>query len=249
MKLNLPALVAVMALVCTLSACGGGGDSGSTAPPYSSAPHPVAKSVLIDAQGDSTMKGSEQRADGTYFYAPSSAPAVLQALLQSAYGSTVTVQNHGVGGSTVADVLNGVAGYTQPWKDALPANTAQVVIANWAINDSNPIVNETPAQFEADLLYWIQITQAAGKTVVLEEPNPVCNPAFDALPQYVQVVDNIAAQLAIPLVKQYDYIQSLPNWQSYLGTDCTHPADDRLYQIKAERELAVVQPIVASLAR
>jgi hypothetical protein len=161
----------------------------------------------------------------------------------------VTVANHGVGGATVADVLNGVAGYKMGWKDALPTNAEQIEIAKWAVNDSNPVVNESTTVFENDLIYWIQITQAAGKTVVLEEPNPVCNPAFATLPQYVAVIDKVAAQLALPLIKQYDYILSLPNWQSYLGSDCTHPADDRLYQIMAQREYDVVQPIVAALQK
>ncbi|OBR52320.1 hypothetical protein A6456_10485 [Paraburkholderia tropica] len=203
--------------------------------------------MSIDAQGDSTMHGTEQLPDGSYIIASNSAPADLQALLQATYGATVTVTNNGLGGSTVADRLQASGGYSQWWKDYVATDSAQIVIENWGINDSNPIVNETPAQFEADLLAWVQLTQQAGKIVVLEEPQPVCNPSFSALPQYVQVVDNVAAQLGLPLVQQYQYIESLPNWQSYLGADCTHPADDRLYQIKAQREYAVLAPIVQSL--
>lgn len=235
-------------IVMACSGCGGGG--GGSQPPHSldiNGPMPVVKPVIIDAEGDSTMKGTIQNRDGSYFYASDSAPANLQNLLQANLGTTVTVQNNGRGGSTVADVLQAAGGYTQWWKDVLPSNPAKIVIANWAINDSNPIVNESPTVFENDLIYWIQITQAAGKTVVLEEPNPVCNSMFTALPQYVAVIDKVAAQLAIPLIKQYDYIQSLPDWQNYLGPDCTHPGDDRLYQIKAQREYDVLAPIVKAM--
>lgn len=231
--------------VMACSGCGGGG--GGSPQPATQAAAAAPKRVIIDAEGDSTMRGTVQHPDGTYEYTANSAPANLQVSLQKAYGTSVTVVNSGAGGSTVADVLNGVGRYTKPWKDALPSNSANIVIANWAINDSNPNVNESTTVFENDLIYWIQITQAAGKTVVLEEPNPVCNPALAALPQYVDVIDKVAAQLAVPLIKQYDYIQSLPNWQSYLGSDCTHPGDDRLYQIKAQREFDVVQPIVAKM--
>ncbi|WP_454871802.1 SGNH/GDSL hydrolase family protein [Paraburkholderia xenovorans] len=211
------------------------------------APAAAAKSIVIDAEGDSTMRGTVQHADGTYEYTANSSPANLQLLLQKANGTSVTVVNSGVGGSTVANVLNGVARYTKPWKDALPTNSASIVIANWAINDSNPIVNESTTVFENDLIYWIQITQAAGKAIVLEEPQPVCNASFAALPQYVAIVNKVATQLNLPLVKQYDYIQSLADWQSYLGSDCTHPADDRLYQIKAQREYDVIEPLVAKM--
>jgi hypothetical protein len=126
------------------------------------------------------------------------------------------------------------------------SDPSQIIVINWDINDANPNSGETPASFEADLLQFVQIAQAAGKVVVLEEPNPVCSTVYAALPQYVAVLDQVAAQLALPIVKQYDYIQSLPNWQSYLG-DCVHPADDRLYQIKAQREYAVLSPIVKGM--
>lgn len=240
--------VSVMGMfVMACSGCGGGG-GGAPAAVAQAAP-PAVKAVSIGANGDSLTRGTVQNPDGTYRFTDNTAPANLQKLLQASLGSSVMVANHGVGGATVADVLNGVAGYKMGWKDALPTNAEQIQIAKWAVNDSNPVVNESTTVFENDLIYWIQITQAAGKTVVLEEPNPVCNPAFASLPQYVAVIDKVAAQLALPLIKQYDYILSLPNWQSYLGADCTHPADDRLYQIMAQREHDVVQPIVASLQK
>lgn len=230
-------------------ACSGCGDGkgGSSATVTQAATVAATKPIIVDAEGDSTMRGTVQHPDGTYEYTANNAPVNLQALLQKANGTSVTVVNSGVGGATVANVLNGVARYTKPWKDALPSNSANIVIANWAINDSNPIVNESTTVFENDLIYWIQITQAAGKTVVLEEPNPVCNSSFAALPQYVAVIDKVAAQLNLPLVKQYNYILSLADWNSYLGTDCTHPADDRLYQIKAQREYDVLAPIVKAM--
>ncbi|RKR46329.1 SGNH/GDSL hydrolase family protein [Paraburkholderia sp. BL17N1] len=231
--------------VMACSGCGGGG-GGSPVPVAQTAP-PAAKAITIGANGDSITHGTVQNPDGTYRITDNTAPANLQKLLQANLGPTVTVLNRGLGGATVADVIQAAAGYKQWWKDVLATDPAQIEIAKWAVNDSNPIVNESTTVFENDLIYWIQITQAAGKTVVLEEPNPVCNPAMAALPQYVEVIDKVAAQLSLPLIKQYDYILSLPNWQSYLGADCTHPADDRLYQLTAQREYDVVQPIVARL--
>jgi lysophospholipase L1-like esterase len=55
----------------------------------------------------------------------------------------------------------------------------------------------------------------------------------------------VATQMNVPLVTQFDYIQSLPNWQSML-TDGVHPGD-QLYAIKAQREYDVIAPLVKSL--
>lgn len=230
-------------IVMACSGCGGGG-GGSAQPVAQTAP--AVKAITIGMNGDSLTKGA-QWINGVPGVTPNTAPANLQKLLQANLGSGVTVINRGIGGATVADALQAAAGYTQWWKDVLATDPAEIEVAAWAVNDSNPVTHETPEQFETLLLYWIQITQAAGKKVVLEEPTPVCNGMFAALPQYVEVIDKVAAQLALPLIKQYDYIQSLPNWQSYLGPDCTHPADDRLYQIKAQREYDVIAPIVKGM--
>jgi acyl-CoA thioesterase-1 len=236
----------VVPLLLALSACGGGG-GGSSPGPIAQVPTPV-KSISIGANGDSLTAGVEWSGN-TAIMTPNTTPANLQKLLQANLGSVVTVVNHGVSAATLSNALSGTGGYKTPWKDALASNTEQIEIARWAVNDSNPAANESPTEFENYLISWIQVTQAAGKTVVLEEPNPVCNVAFATLPQYVAVIDKVAAQIALPLIKQYDYILSLPNWQSYFGPDCTHPSGDQLYQIMAQREAQVLTPIVATLQK
>lgn len=233
--------------VMACSGCGGGG-GGSSPSAVDQAPAPTVKNIIVGANGDSLTAGVEWD-NNVAVMTPNTTPANLQKLLQARLGSSVTVTNHGVSAATVSNALNASGGYTTPWKDLPAINPENIEIARWGVNDSNPASNESPSLFESNLRYWIQITQAAGKTVVLEEPNPVCNPTFSALPQYVSVIDDIASELRLPLIKQFDYIQTLPNWQSYFGPDCTHPSGDQLYQIMAQREADVLTPIAAALQK
>lgn len=191
-----------------------------------------------------------EKVNGDRYYTPNTAPADLQKDLQTTLGATVTVVNNGIGGSTIDNRLTGSNGYASPWGTFLASDSAQIVISNWGINDANttPGVGESVDQFRADLLSYIQLAQQRGKTVVLEEPHPVCDNTHPDLAQYVAVIDDIAAQQGLPLVQQYQYVLSLPNWQSYLSQDCIHPGDDRLYALKAQREAQVLGPIVQQLS-
>ncbi|KLU27800.1 hypothetical protein EOS_02475 [Caballeronia mineralivorans PML1(12)] len=87
--------------------------------------------------------------------------------------------------------------------------------------------------------------KAAGKIPVLEEPNPMCAPAVVNMPAYKGPMAKLAAQRGVLLIKQYDYILSLPNWQSMLF-DCIHPTA-AMYAIKAQREADQISALVKSL--
>ncbi|WP_234775160.1 SGNH/GDSL hydrolase family protein [Paraburkholderia tropica] len=244
-----------MAAGCTLtlSACGGGGGGDSpgshtaSAPASSSVTTPV--SVVIDAEGDSTMYGTQSTNGLDPYQTPYNAPALMQQNLQSYVGQTVTVINDGKPGTSLSNRLFGTfgdAGVT--WQQYLDTTPFQIVIENFGLNDSNPnnVWNESPADFQWDLTVFATAAVKAGRVVVFEEPNPCADPVWNAqVAQYSQIIDQVAAQYGIPLVKQYDYIMSLPNWQSLL-IDGLHPTPD-LYEIKASREIAVLLPIVKKL--
>nr|WP_241022480.1 SGNH/GDSL hydrolase family protein [Burkholderia sp. Se-20373] len=191
-------------------------------------------------EGDSTFYGLQ--ATGRSANPP---PTVLQAELQNTFGPTITTINSGVSSSTVSESLYGIAPhYSQPLASRLGGMSAQIVIMNYGLNDS---ANSSLSSYIADLNTWIDVVTANGKVPVLEEPNPSCNPAMAQLPQFVVAMDKVAQQRGVQIIQQYAYIQSLPNWQSMLP-DCLHPNDD-LYRIKADREYAVVAPIVRSLMK
>lgn len=177
-----------------------------------------------------------EKINGTYVRTANTAPVVLQSLLQKQFGTTVTVENNGQGGATVVERMNGSTPYTSPYA----SDGAKIVIGNWAINDT---VNESVSAYETALISFVTNVRAGGGIAVLEEPNPVVG--APTVGDYSDAMDAIAAQMNVPIIKQYAYIQSLPNWQDML-TDGIHP-NDALYAIKAQREEAVIGPLIAKL--
>jgi lysophospholipase L1-like esterase len=177
--------------------------------------------------------------DGTTCQLSTAPPAVLESLLQRTFGSIVTVQNNGVPGTIINQDLNGSS--LQPLTPRLMASSAQIVIENFGLNDA---VKVTPEAFRNDLNTWISAVQATGKTPILEEPNPTRSgsPVTDAI---VAVINDVALQRGVTVIKQYDYIRTLPNWQSML-VDNLHPGP-QLYAIKAQREYDVLAPIVKAM--
>lgn len=229
---------AAIALCIALSACGGGG-GGSSSAPVAAVPVPP-KTVVVSAEGDSTMFGL-QVVNGAAVQSSNNAPVELQKLLGS------PVINNGVSATTVCERLSGTVPYKTSLATEIASQDAQIYIGNWAINDSSGAsdIGEPLATYQSCLVEFVTQVRAAGKVVVLEEPNPVVNPRFANLPQYVAAIDYVATQMNVPLVRQYDYIQTLPNWQSML-TDGVHP-DDPLYLVKAQQEALVLAPIIKSL--
>jgi lysophospholipase L1-like esterase len=231
-----------LALTLCLSACGGGGGS-SAVPTANAETHPNA--VLIGAFGDSTMAGFTATSPTTGEYTTLDAPHYLQLDLQGIYGPGVTVVNQGVSASTLGELMAGTAPYTTSFTQQLAQSNAKIVLENFGMNDVLPGVGESPEAFRQLLIEWVTDAINAGEVPILEEPSPSCDPQRANLGEYVQQIDDVAAQMNVPLIQQYTYIQSLPNWQGYLA-DCIHPSP-ALYAIKAQREAVVISPLVAKL--
>lgn len=227
--------------VMACSGCGGGG-GGSPSTVAAAQPKSI-QTVAIDAEGDSTMWGLEKDASGAAFQTKNSAPVVLQSILQGQFSAKIVVNNNGVPSASVADSLNGTAPYySQPIEKRLAASASQIVLENDGINDAQRVTTD---QFYSNLTLWVQRVKMAGKTPVLEEPNPITRAGSPDLAPYVAIINQVASVQNVPVVKQFDYIQSLPNWQTML-TDGIHP-NDALYAIKAQREAHVLNPIIQNL--
>jgi acyl-CoA thioesterase-1 len=238
-KLSVGAHAAFALFVAACSGCSGGGSTQPIAQITQAAP----KTVVIDAQGDSTMFGTEV-INGQAVQTARNVPTLLQESLRQTYGSSVTVVNNGVSESTYPQRLQGIAPhYSQSLTDYLKTDSAQIVIGNWALNDA--INNQEYSVFTTYLVEFVNEVRAAGKIPVLEEPNPTTDPARSNLAAYVYGINYVATQMNVPLVKQFDYIRSLPDWQSML-TDGIHPSD-QMYAIKAQREYDVIAPLVKTL--
>lgn len=241
--------------VLACSGCGGGG--GSASPP------PVAQSVQkktisIAMFGDSTMVGytyptgpcGPTGVDAcappqTSIITPNNAPANMVATL-NLMGHTVDMTNYALSSTAIEDLMNGNATLSilHPWKDALPTVKGQIIVINYAINDTVRS-DENPQQYGALLSQWVDSVRAAGLTPVLEEPNPVCRPGYEAIDSYVAAMDAVSKEKSVALISQYNYLKSLSGWQSMLS-DCMHPTP-AMYEIKGQREAQVIGPLVADL--
>jgi lysophospholipase L1-like esterase len=196
-------------------------------------------SVSIDMEGDSTVYGDEWTG-AQYIQTPNNVPVELQADLQSTLGPTVTVENNGHPGASVLNDVDGWgANYTTPLATRLATDPSKIVTGTFGINDAT---NFTVDEYGEGLIEFINIVRQAGKIPVLIEPNPTCGTAAPKLAQYVSTMDSVAAGQNVLLVKQWAYIQTLPDWQSFL-LDCTHP-NDGLYALEASRDAAALAPLV-----
>lgn len=220
-----------------LAGCGGGASQSQPAS-ASLASASTTASIVIDAEGDSTMFGL-QTVNGTYVQSARPVPALVQAQLRQWFGPDVAVNANGVSGAKLDDELKGINKYTTPLSLRLAASRARIVVENFGINDTL-LSAET---YRANLIQFVDTVRASGKLPVLEEPNPVCA-GNGTLDQLVAILDQVAVEKAVPLVKQYDAVKALPNWQAML-TDCVHP-NDALYAFKAGREAEALAQVIRS---
>jgi hypothetical protein len=232
------------ALILACVACGGGG-GGSVPMPAPAAQTPaVQPHILIEAYGDSTMRGFTY-VNGVAVIAQQPAPAILEFLLQSNYGDGITVANHGVNGSTAMQLLNG-DGTNLPWNQQMAQSKANIVYFNFGINDSRPENNESVSQYQQALETLVKIAQANNKKVILETPNPSGDPDASALPTYVDAMRAVQAEFNLTMIDEYQYLSGL-NWQSLMSDALlTHPTQYG-YEVKAQYELPVFGPVIKSM--
>jgi lysophospholipase L1-like esterase len=228
--------ICAASMLALLAACGGGEPQALTASQTSSRLQSV---IVIDAEGDSTMFGLET-VNGQFVQASMPPPVLLQARLRELFGPGVTVNGYGSPGANLRFELQGTNNYATTLRDRLVVSRAQIVIGNFGINDAYL----PPEEYRSNLQQFVDTVRAGGKLPVLEEPNPVCA-GHENLDQLVAILNEVAREKAVPLVKQYDAIKALPDWQAKL-TDCVHPGDE-LYAFKAAREAEALAQVIRSL--
>lgn len=234
--------------VMACSGCGGGGDGTPATTQAVANPEPL----LIEAYGDSTTLGA-QTVNGVLTTTQNSEPEQLQRLLQQRFGTSVTVKNEGVGGTEAFQLLSGTDGKHPDWRAQMAQSKAQIVLLNFGLNDffywkapQPGIYEESPSEYARIIGYLVQTARDAGKIVVLQEPNPTCKqPDPGTITQYVEALRSEASKQNVPLVAQFDFDQTVPNWHDMM-TDCAHP-NDQLYGVKAKQTYTVLEPIVESI--
>lgn len=223
----------------------------ASAPVVASAPEqasdPVAPAstpvVLIDVYGDDAIAGFATNGFGTVSLVTPNEPQTLQTLLQSQFNDTgITIANHATGGgsSSLMNEMVGMDGNGAPFADRIKLSNASIVIESHTRNDA--LGGETINDYRQYLAAWVASVRAAGKIPVLEESGPTCDGDHPQLAAYVQAMDDAATQFNVPIVTQYAYVGSLPNWQSHMAS-CLYP-DSYLLALKAQREFDVIGPLV-----
>lgn len=133
--------------VLLVTACGGGDPEPATAPQVADGPVHVAT-----AYGDSTQEAQGQ---------PHAASRPSAAII-----------NEGIGGTAAWQLLHG-DGVHPVWAQQLARDRSSVVIINHGINDYDRTGSYPTANYKIVLRTLVDQAVAAGKTVLLEEPNPV----------------------------------------------------------------------------
>lgn len=229
---------ALLSAVCAalMAGCGGGAEPQVA---VQSAARLQALLITIDAEGDSTMFGLES-VGGRFVQAAAPPPVLVQARLRELFGVGVIVNGYGSPGANLRFELQGTDNYSTPLRARLAVSRAQIVIENFGINDAWL----PPDEYRSNLRQFVDTVRASGKLPVLEEPNPVCA-GHENLDALVGILNEVAREKAVPLVKQYDAIKALPGWQAMLP-DCVHPGD-ALYAFKAAREAEALAQLIPHL--
>ncbi len=199
---------------------------------------PASSSVkLIAAYGDSTTVGVG--ADD----AAHTMPAILETLI-----CHIKVSNEGVSGTRADQLLNGTDGKHAPWNQELKQSKAHILLFNFGINDSRQ-PGETIPSYSMNMHLLVDAAKAAGKTVVLETPNPIFPTqkadAPDAkLQAHAQAVRQLAKAEHVPLIDVNAAMLAAVKQHklSELYSDPLHPTAAG-YRIIAQTAVPILQPL------
>ena len=204
----------------------------------------AAEPLLIEAYGDSTTLGiscinNECREN------KGNAVAYLQDELRAKFGDAVTVSNLGLGGTMATQLYAGTdRSPVVPWPDRMKLSRARIVMINYGINEV--VQNQTPKQFYDVETALVKAALTNGKLPVLATSNPVLGGRFNVrVAMMARMTRRVAKEQNVPLIDQFEYVSALPDWQRGMS-DGAHP-NASLYKLKADRDFAVLDPIVRQL--
>jgi acyl-CoA thioesterase I len=187
--------------------------------------------LIIGMYGDSTMEGVTC-VHGSCVPLQENAPYMLQKLLPKA-----RIVNQGLSGDDASSWLDrdGVTIPPCDWETEMRASKAQVIVLNWGINDTFQL---TENRFRRSMEKLIETALRAGKTVMLETPNPV-DPSFNKriatkLPALVAIDRELALKYNLLLIDEYKACSDQGSWFSLLS-DGIHPTVEG-YKFKARVE-------------
>lgn len=187
----------------------------------------------IDCYGDSTMFGAT--VGDLAVQNPFNPPAVLKETLNNLYGLLLTVNNLGISGTTMAQMLAGTDGSGSTFADKMGSTAAKLIYCNHCINDSQ--LDNDPHQYRLNVIEFVRICRLNDKVPVLVTPNT--NPAVTTddiiteqkskrLRNYVNVMRQVAHDLDVDLVDNFYYYEQTSRMVSpvTLVPDGAHPSTE-----------------------
>ena len=232
-------------LFLTLSGCGGSTPSAPSASVITGR-----QAVLIAEYGDSIAWG-QTLVNGVY---TQSVPTEEQVSTETINDPLIFITDHGDGGATAADWLNGdTVGDIQfqipvNWATTMSNEPADVVIVEFGWND-DAVKHFTVDQFMTNIDSLVQGIKAAGKIPIIETTSPASR--SDLIGAETNVIENyVAAELSygqthiVCVIDQYNYLKTTygASWAQYLS-DGIHPTMAG-YNIKGKYQASVLKPFL-----
>jgi hypothetical protein len=208
---------------------------------------------IIEAYGGSSTQGAMAvRENGKVHpvFIKNNEIGLINQFIKEKYGAGISVVNKGASSSQAMDLLNGKYFYknNKSWREEMKKSPARIILLNFATNDARhfhfrdiePDYRVSPDKYTTVMTQLVNIAREAGKEVILQEPHPICGGGEKwHIAPYVSKLDAVARAESVPLVRQYQRILQMKDWQSLLSPDCIHPSEE-LYRIKAQETFSVL---------
>ena len=163
--------------------------------------------------GDSTMYGSEPP---SLTQSVNNPPKMCKEALVNLYGVPVspTITNYAIPGTTLYDMIRGTDGSGKTYQQRLTESACDIVYCNHGINDNQ--TGKDILQYRKDLITFVKVSRQYNATPILVTPNPQLTIGLGTTPNskrfinFVNVMREVAANMAVDLVDNYKYMsQSL----------------------------------------
>ncbi|MCE9613373.1 MAG: FG-GAP-like repeat-containing protein [Lentisphaerae bacterium] len=200
--------------------------------------HGAVENLRIHCHGDSITYGKGSSTDGP----ASGYPLLLEQLLEGAYGGDVTALNYGQSGESTGDGVTRLS-----WM--LRQSHARVLLIMEGTNDH--VFNRPFDTIESNLRSMVRNGQSMGLFVVIATIPPVVPSMrpeqYENIKAFNPRIYTIARDYHIPVAPVYEYITSVPHWDSTLmeHENGNHP-NDTGYQYVRMAFVNALAPYLAS---
>lgn len=195
------------------------------------------QSVLIEWYGDSTTNGVTFVNNEYIKLENSEANIVGRMLAQKFPGRSITVRSLGAGGTTAAQLLNGIVRYKNTFEKQMKLSSADIVIINFGINDAYT-PNYSSEKFGNDIQSLVSSAKRHGKRIILETPNPINKEHNQKLWAFQNQIVVTGSKNDVPVISQWGEMMNNPSWRKMLS-DEIHPTQEG-YNIKAAVSIKVI---------